>query len=111
MSAVVFERLGRRGAPLADILLERVGQACALAAESAADEGDDEEEGARPVPEFAAPAAAAMGAAMRHLGPDEVLRVLPLNLIEVNGLCMTCQKLIGWAHPCNRALCKGHHPG
>lgn len=80
--AALFERLGRRGAPLAGPLLERVGELCATAAE-AAEEADGEEEGAAPGVEYAAAAAAAMGAALRHLGPEEVLRVLPLNLDEV----------------------------
>jgi hypothetical protein len=56
-----------------------------VAVEAAGNE-DEDEDGAGPAPDFAGPAASAMGAAIRHLGPEEVLRVLPLNLIEV---CLT----------------------
>ncbi len=46
MSAVLFERLGYRGAALAEPLLERVGELCAAAAEAAeAADAEDEEEG------------------------------------------------------------------
>lgn len=83
VSAVLFERLGRRGARLAEPLLERVGELCATAAE-AAEEADEEagEEGAAGVP-YAGAAAAAMSSALRNLGPEDVLQVLPLNLEEV----------------------------
>ncbi len=88
MSAVLFERLGHRGAALAEPLLERVGELCAAAAEAAeAADAEDEEEGEEGAVgmQYAGAAAAAMSAALRHLGPENVLRDLPLNLEEVRG--------------------------
>lgn len=89
VSAVLFERLGHRGAALAEPLLERVGELCAAAAEAAEaaeHDGDDEEEEGAVGVECAGAAAAAMSAALRHLGPENVLRALPLNLEEVRGV-------------------------
>lgn len=78
VSASLFERLGSRGAQIAQPLVERVGALCAEAAEAEGkrSEGDEAEpyEGA---------AAAAMGDAIRHLGPQQVLGILPLNIAEV----------------------------
>lgn len=88
MSAVLFERLEHRGAALAEPLLERVGELCAAAAEAAeAADAEDEEEGEEGAVgmQYAGAAAAAMSAALRHLGPENVLRDLPLNLEEVRG--------------------------
>lgn len=92
VAAALFERLGRRGAPLAAPVLARLGGLCAAASDAAeaaeeaqdADEGD-EGAGARVGggAEFAGAAAAAMGAAIAHLGPEAVLAALPLNLEEV----------------------------
>ena len=74
----LFERLGSRGAQLAQPLVERVGVLCAEAAEAEAER--DEGEAAAP---YESAAAAAMGAAIRHLGPQHVLSILPLNIAEV----------------------------
>ena len=71
----LFQSLGRVGSPLAARLLEGLGQLCAGAAE-AEDAGD----AAAPV---AGPARAALGAAVRSLGPEAVLDALPLQLQEV----------------------------
>lgn len=78
VSGSLFERLGSRGAQLAQPLVERVGAICAEAAEAEA-ERDEGEEGAP----YESAAAGAMGAAIRHLGPQQVLAVLPLNIAEV----------------------------
>ncbi|BDA46153.1 RRP12-like protein [Coccomyxa sp. Obi] len=82
VSAVLFERLGHRGAALAEPLLERVGELCAAAAEAAEAADQDDDEGGAVGVEYAGAAAAAMSAALRHLGPENVLRALPLNLEE-----------------------------
>jgi len=71
----LFQSLGRAGAPLAARLLQGLGQLCAGAAE-AEDAGD----ATAPV---AGPARAALGAAIRSLGPEAVLDALPLQLQEV----------------------------
>ena len=68
----------------AALLLERVGELVAGAndaAERGDGGGDGEEDGERGL-DFAAPAAAALGRALRSLGPHFVLGVLPLNIIE-----------------------------
>ena len=86
VSAALFERLGQRGARLAEPLLERVGDLCAAAAE-AAEEADDEDDEERTAgAEYAGAAGAAMSSALRNLGPEAVLQVLPLNLEEVRRL-------------------------
>jgi len=71
----------------AALLLERVGELVAGADDAAerrekeADgNGEQEQEGGSL--DFAAPAAAALGRALRSLGPSFVLSVLPLNIIE-----------------------------
>ena len=78
VSGALFERLDSGGAQLAQPLVERVGALCAEAAEAEADR--DEGEAAAP---YEGAAAAAMGAAIRHLGPQRVLGILPLNIAEV----------------------------
>ncbi len=72
----LFEKLGRPGAPVADGLLHRVGELCAGAAEA-------EEDETAAAAECAPAAAAAMGCALRALGPEAVLATLPLHLQEV----------------------------
>ena len=84
----MLERLGRRGAPLAQALLARLGDLCAGAADSVQQDdapalealGDEASEHDA----AAARAEAAMGAAIKALGPESVLAVLPLNLLEVH---------------------------
>jgi len=71
----LLERLGAAGAPLAAPLLLALDQLCA----GAFDAGEAPGDGA---PGYAAAAEAAMGAALRSLGPDAVLAVLPLRLKE-----------------------------
>ena len=98
----LFQSLGRAGAPLATRLLESLGQLCAGAAE-AEDAGD----AAAPV---ASPARAALGAAVRCLGPEAVLDALPLQLQEVcyavtsvhMNLCSGCSNKVLF-EPCNRS--------
>ena len=67
----------------AALLLERVGELVAGANDAAERKEncgeDDEDQGSL---DFAAPAAAALGRALRSLGPRFVLSVLPLNIIE-----------------------------
>lgn len=69
----------------AALLLERVGELVAGANDAAErrenEEGEDEDE-ERGALDFAAPAAAALGRALRSLGPRFVLSVLPLNILE-----------------------------
>ncbi|KAK9818389.1 hypothetical protein WJX72_011834 [[Myrmecia] bisecta] len=71
----LFDKLGRPGAPLAEGLLLRLGELCAGAAEA-------EEDESAATAECAPAAAAAIGCALRSLGPEAVLAVLPLNLQE-----------------------------
>ena len=107
MSAVLFERLGYRGAALAEPLLERVGELCAAAAEAAeAADAEDEEEGEEGAVgvAFAGAAAAAMSAALRHLGPENVLRALPLNLEEVRGTVIAFLMIL-FLFPCKNGHC------
>ena len=78
VSASLFERLGSRGAQIAQPLVERVGALCAEAAEAEGDRSEGDEAGP-----YEGAAAAAMGAAIRHLGPQQVLGILPLNIAEV----------------------------
>jgi ribosomal RNA-processing protein 12 len=80
--AELIEKLGRPGAPLAEGLVQRVGELCAGAedAEDAAGAADDDG-GARD--QVLVAAQSALGAAMRALGPEVVLAALPLNLIQV----------------------------
>lgn len=73
----------------AALLLQRVGELVAGADDAAerrgdGDDDDDDEDGeeGEGSPDFAAPAAAALGRALRSLGPAFVLGVLPLNIIE-----------------------------
>lgn len=78
VSGALFERLDSGGAQVAQPLLERVGALCAEAAEAEAER--DEGEAAAP---YESAAAAAMGAAIQHLGPQQVLGICPLNIAEV----------------------------
>ena len=88
VATALLERLGRKGAPLAQPLLVRLGDLCA-GAEDAVKQGDTPaleslaDEVTEPG-EAAGRADAAMGAAIRALGPEAVLTVLPLNLLEVS---------------------------
>ncbi len=88
VSASLFERLGSRGARIAQPLVERVGALCVEAAEAEAKRSDGEE--AEP---YEGAAAAAMGAAIRHLGPQQVLGLLPLNIAEVRTCSPPCKGL------------------
>ena len=82
VSASLLERLGSRGSGIAQPLVERVGALCAEAAEAKAEREEGEEAEA-----YEGAAAAAMGAAIRHLGPQQVLEMLPLNIAEVWRSC------------------------
>ncbi|KAK9845416.1 hypothetical protein WJX81_006006 [Elliptochloris bilobata] len=77
VAACVLSRLGPRGAPLAGVLLQRLGAlaAAAVEADEAAAEGDS-------APEAGSGAAASLGAALAALGPEAVLAELPLELEE-----------------------------
>ena len=81
VSSSLLERLGSRGAAFAQPLVLRVGALCAEAAKAEA--GREEGEEAEP---FESAAAAAMGAAIRHVGPPRILDALPLNIMEVGVL-------------------------
>lgn len=91
VATALLERLGRRGAPLASPALVRLGDLCAGAFDAAqqneanALEALDDESAERE--EASSRAEAAMGAAIRALGPEAVLAELPLNLLEVGALC------------------------
>lgn len=77
----LFEKLQRPGAPLTHGLLLRVGELCA-GAEDAAEDADLAAD-TEPAVQAAVAAQAALGKALRHVGPETVLQVLPLNLVEV----------------------------
>lgn len=81
VSSSLLERLGSRGAAVAQPLVLRVGALCAEAA--GAEAGREEGEEAEP---FESAAAATMGAAIRHTGPPKILEALPLNIVEVRFL-------------------------
>lgn len=73
----LLEKLGSEGAPLAEGLLLRLGEMCAGASD-AAEEGNDE--GSSKV---ALAAQNALGQAIKAMGPQPVLQVLPMGLVEV----------------------------
>jgi ribosomal RNA-processing protein 12 len=75
VASELLGRLGRDGAPLAAGLVARLGDICA-GAEDAAEEYEDVGGGGR----IAVAAREALGAALRSLGPEAVLEVLPLDL-------------------------------
>ena len=75
----LLEKLGRRGAPLSQGLVLRIGQLCAGADDVAAE--DDKERVAEEA-KLTLAAQTALGIALRALGPDVVLSVLPLHLEE-----------------------------
>ena len=101
MASALLTKLGRRGAPVAEPLLLCVGDLCAAAAEAAAARAENADEVAADdmdkeggQADYEAGAAAALGAALRSLGPAAVLGVLPLNLDEVRMAvndCWTCK--------------------
>lgn len=74
VAATTIEVLGRNGAALAIGLLSRIGDLCA-GADAAAEEGESDEQ-------LTLAAQTALGAALRALGPEVVLEVLPLGLQE-----------------------------
>ena len=88
----LFSAVGPAGAGLAEGLLQRLGELCAAAAEAAEEDaeedGDGEGNGDGDVVGRAAKAA--LGAAIRSLGPAAVLRVLPLNLQNVSSCPAAC---------------------
>lgn len=73
----LLEKLGSRGAPLAEGLLLRLGEMCAGASD-AAEEGADEASD-----KVSLAAQNALGQGIRSMGPSAVLAVLPLGLVEV----------------------------
>ena len=74
----LLERLGSEGASLAENLLLRLGEMCAGASDAAEEEGRNE--GSNKV---ALAAQNALGQGIRAMGPQAVLQVLPLGLVEV----------------------------
>ena len=74
----LLEKLGSDGAPLAEGLLLRLGDMCAGASDAAEEEGTDESSN-----KVALAAQNALGQAIRAMGPQAVLQVLPLGLVEV----------------------------
>ena len=90
----LLEKLGSDGAPLAEGLLLRLGEMCAGASDAAEEEGVDE--GSNKV---ALAAQNALGQAIRAMGPQAVLQVLPLGLVEVRchscpACCVYCMPLL-----------------
>lgn len=78
MAGELLERLGSEGASLAENLLLRLGEMCAGASDAAEEEGMNE--GSNKV---ALAAQNALGQGIRAMGPQAVLQVLPLGLVEV----------------------------
>ncbi len=90
----LLEKLGSDGAPLAEGLLLRLGEMCAGASDAAEEENMDE--GSNKV---ALAAQNALGQAIRAMGPQAVLQVLPLGLVEVRchsrpACCLYCMPLL-----------------
>lgn len=77
VASELLDRLGMRGSTLAGGLVDRIGQLCA-GGEDAAEAGDSAEASDR----LLLAAQTALGGAMRSLGPEAVLSVLPLNIEE-----------------------------
>jgi NUC173 domain len=95
--AELLERLGSSGALLAREVVERLGDLCS----AAGDAGDDED--TTPA-ECARAAEAAMGVALRALGPEAVLDILPLNLEQARvspggGGVAPAEPRVGRRHP------------
>lgn len=99
----LLKHMGPRGAPLAAGLVARIGGLCAGGDDLAA-AGEESEEGAR----VTIAAQAALGVAMRALGPEAVLEVLPLNLEE--GLAGR-EEGRTWLIPLLRMHVRGAHLG
>lgn len=91
----LLQQLGLAGAPLAGHLLSLLGELCA----GAFDAGAQPDAGSSA---YAAAAEQAMGAALRCLGPQAVLDVLPLNLKE--GASKGCVPCVWMRSYCFRAL-------
>ncbi|KAL0054199.1 hypothetical protein WJX82_005285 [Trebouxia sp. C0006] len=88
----LLEKLGSDGAPLAEGLLLRLGEMCAGASDAAEEENMDE--GSNKV---ALAAQNALGQAIRAMGPQAVLQVLPLGLVEALEAFRSYAKGIGTA--------------
>ena len=75
----LLEQLGTTGAPLAAGLLLRLGEMCA----GASDAAEEEEALDDAISKDALAAQNALGQGIRAMGPEAVLQVLPLGLVEV----------------------------
>jgi hypothetical protein len=78
VSGTVFEAVGRNGGALCAGILEKVGELCAG--------GNEDEQLSADQEELLKEAQTTFGRALRALGPEQVLSVLPLNILEVRSL-------------------------
>ena len=86
MAGELLEQLGTNGAPLAAGLLLRLGEMCA----GASDAAEEEEALDDATSKDALAAQNALGQGIRAMGPEAVLQVLPLGLVEVRGASCVC---------------------
>ncbi|GMH32215.1 hypothetical protein BSKO_00049 [Bryopsis sp. KO-2023] len=73
----LIEKLGREGAPLAEGLVEQLGVVYGALVEA-----EQEEEASDELRHYLSVGESAIGAAIKHIGPENVLQVLPLNILE-----------------------------
>ena len=82
MAGELLQKLGSPGAPLAEGLLLRLGEMCAGASDAAEEEAALDQATSRD----ALAAQTALGQGIRSMGPQAILQVLPLGLVEVSQL-------------------------
>ena len=99
----LLQKLGTPGAPLAEGLLLRLGEMCAGASDAAEEEAALDQATSRD----ALAAQTALGQGIRSMGPQAILQVLPLGLVEASQLIQHCQ-LLTWALPVLHLLCWPH---
>lgn len=75
----LLQKLGASGAPLAEGLLLRLGEMCAGASDAADEEAALDDATSKD----ALAAQTALGQGIRSMGPQAILHVLPLGLVEV----------------------------
>ena len=81
----LLQKLGTPGAPLAEGLLLRLGEMCAGASDAAEEEAALDQATSRD----ALAAQTALGQGIRSMGPQAILQVLPLGLVEASQLTLT----------------------
>lgn len=81
----LLQKLGTSGAPLAEGLLLRLGEICAGASDAAEEEAALDQATSRD----ALAAQTALGQGIRSMGPQAILQVLPLGLVEASQLTFT----------------------